>query len=319
VEYARLGATGLSVSRLCLGTATFGGQADEARSRAILDRAAAAGVSFFDTADVYPMDGVTGESEEILGRWLNGRRDQFVLATKGGLPTGSSPLERGNSRRHLVLALERSLRRLKTDWVDVYLLHGPDPDTPIEESLEALDDLVSAGKVRYAGCSNFPALQVARALGRSDARGLARFAELQPRYNLLHRECESELVPLALEEGLGIVPYNPLAGGLLTGKHGAAPVPGSRFGLQTAVGRIYRERYWSDAALAVVKQLRRLADEAGVAPVTLAVAWLLSRPAVTSVILGATRAEQLDATLAALEVPLDAASAGALNQTSDCL
>ncbi len=231
MEHVRLGRTGLKVSRACLGTMTFGLQADEPTSRAILDRAAAAGVTFIDTADGYPLGGsidTHGRSEEILGRWLEGRRDRFVVATKVHAPMGSAVWDRGLSRKHILDAVEGSLRRLRTDYIDIYQVHHPDPDTPMEETQRALEDLVRAGKVRYLGVSNHPAWQVALALGRSEAAGVARFDCVQPRYNLLFREMERELFPLCVDQGLGVIPYNPLAGGLLTGKRDPGLPPARR-------------------------------------------------------------------------------------------
>ncbi|MDA8148242.1 MAG: aldo/keto reductase, partial [Actinomycetota bacterium] len=236
MRHVRLGRTGLLVSELCLGTMTFGLQCDEDTSLAILDRADAGGITFLDTADVYPLGGglpTTGRTEEIVGKWLRGKRDRFVVATKCVGRTGPAAWEQGSSRKHILDAVEASLRRLGTDYIDLYQLHGPDPGTPIDETLGALDDLVRSGKVRYVGCSNFLAYQVARAVGRSEARQLVRFDSVQPRYNLLFRQIERELLPLCLEEGIGVIPYNPIAGGLLSGKHDPAgpPPEGSRFTL----------------------------------------------------------------------------------------
>lgn len=308
MQYTRLGRTGLPVSRLCLGTMTFGLQCDEATSVAILDRAFEAGVTFVDTADVYPLGGgldTVGRTEEIVGRWLRNRRDDVILATKCFGPMGPRPWDTGNSRKHVVAALEASLRRLGTDHVDLYQLHFPDPATPIDETLGALDDLVRAGKVRYIGCSNFHAYQVARAIGRSEALGLARFASVQPRYNLLFRQIERELLPLCAEEGIGVIPYNPIAGGMLSGKHArGAPTEGTRFTLGTASGT-YQDRYWREEMFATVDELRAVALEAGMPLVTLAVAWVLAHPAVTAPIIGASRPEQLDDNVAAVDVVLD--------------
>jgi len=309
MQHVRLGRTGLVVSRICLGTMTFGLQCDEEASRAILDRAADLGVTFLDTADVYPLGGdltTVGRTEEIVGRWLRGRREQYVVATKCFGPTGSRPWDHGNGRRHVMDAVDASLRRLGTDWIDLYQLHRPDPHTPIDETLEALDDLVRAGKVRYVGCSNFLAYQVARALGRSEARHLVRFASAQPRYNLLFREMERELLPLCREEGVGVIPYNPIAGGMLSGKHDRSQPPseGTRFTLGNAA-RTYQDRYWHDHVFDTVDELVRIADGAGLALPTLAVAWVLRHPAVTAPIVGASRPDQLDATLAAVDTPLD--------------
>ncbi|MCX7617631.1 aldo/keto reductase [Tepidiforma sp.] len=312
MQYTRLGRTGLHVSRLCLGTMTFGFQCDEPTSFAIMDRAFDGGITFFDTADVYPLGappGSQGRTEEIIGRWLarTGNRSRIVLATKCFAPVGPSPWDRGNSRKHILDAVDASLRRLGTDYIDLYQLHGPDPDTPIDETLKALDDLVRWGKVRYIGCSNFLAYQVARAIGRSEVLGVARFDSVQPRYNLLFREIERELLPLCREEGIGVIPYNPLAGGLLTGKHSpaAGPEEGSRFTLGTAA-RIYQDRYWHDRMFQTVEALRPIAAEAGMSLAQMAVAWVLANPAVTAPIIGASRPEQLADSLAAAETPLPA-------------
>jgi aryl-alcohol dehydrogenase (NADP+) len=307
MNHTRLGHTGLQVSTLCLGTMTFGLQCDEQTSRAILDAAAEGGISFLDSADVYPLGGsleTVGRTEEILGRWLAGRRDDYVVATKCWGATGTRPWDRGASRRHILAAAEASLRRLGTDYIDLYQLHAYDPDTPIDETLSALDDLVHSGKVRYIGCSNFLAYQLARALGRSEALGLARLESVQPRYNLLFRQIERELLPLADQEGVAVIPYNPIAGGLLTGKHDRQQAPDGRFTLGTA-GQLYRDRYWHEREFDTVEQLRPLASEAGVSLATLAVQWLLANPVVTSAIVGASRPEQLADSLAAAETPLD--------------
>ena len=318
MRHTRLGRTGLSVSRLCLGTMTFGLQCDEAASRAILDRAAAGGISFLDTADVYPVGGgleTVGRTEEIVGRWLEGRRQDFVVATKCVGAMSARPWDRGASRKHVLDAIDGSLRRLRTDYVDLYQLHHWDAQTPIDESLRALDDVVRAGKARYVGCSNFHAYQVARALGRSEALGLARFDSVQPRYNLLFRQIERELLPLSREEGVGVIPYNPLAGGLLSGKHrrDAGPTAGTRFTLGNAAER-YQDRYWHEREFETVEALRPLAAAAGMPLARLAVAWMLAEPVITSPIVGASRPEQLDDVLPATEKPLDAALKARLDE-----
>ncbi len=312
MQYTRLGRTGLPVSRLCLGTMTFGFQCDEPTSFAIMDRAFEAGVTFFDTADVYPVGappGAQGRTEEIIGRWLarTGNRSRIILATKCFGRVGPSRWDQGNSRKHILDAVEGSLRRLGTDYIDLYQLHGPDPATPIDETLRALDDLVRSGKVRYIGCSNFLAYQVARAIGRSEVLGLARFDSVQPRYNLLFREIERELLPLCAEEGIGVIPYNPLAGGLLTGKHdpAAGPEEGSRFTLGT-VSTVYQERYWHERMFQTVEALRPIAAEAGMSMAQMAVAWVMANPVVTAPIIGASRPAQLDDTIAAAATPLPA-------------
>jgi aryl-alcohol dehydrogenase-like predicted oxidoreductase len=308
MDHVRLGRTGLQVSRLCLGTMTFGLQCDEETSRAVLDRAADGGIDFLDTADVYPLGGdltTVGRTEEILGRWLKGRRDRFVVATKCFGRTGPAPFDAGNSRRHILAAVEASLRRLGTDYIDLYQLHGDDHETPLDETLEALSDLVRQGKVRYVGCSNFLTWRLVRAVGRSETLGLCRFESVQPRYNLLFRQIEREMLPFCLEEGVGVIPYNPLAGGLLSGKYDptAPPPEGSRFTLGNAA-ETYRSRYWRSEEFAAVERLRPIAAEAGLSLVTMAIAWVLAHPAVTAPIIGASRPAQLEDSLAALDRPL---------------
>jgi aryl-alcohol dehydrogenase (NADP+) len=286
---------------------TFGVQCGEQESFAILDRAAEGGVTFLDTSNSYPHGGgveLHGRTEEIIGRWLQGRRHDFVVATKCFGVMGPHPFHRGASRKHVFDAVEGSLRRLRTDHIDLYQLHHPDPETPIDETLEALDDLVRSGKVRYVGCSNFLAYQVARALGRSELRGLARFASVQPRYNLLFREVERELLPLCREEGVGVIAYNPLAGGMLTGKHD----PGKQLPASGRFGpgeEVYRDRYWHAREFETVEALRTVAANSDLEMPTLAVAWVLANPAVTSAIVGASHPAQLEASLAAVDVKLD--------------
>lgn len=305
----KLGQTGLTVSRLVLGTMTFGLQTDEETSIKILDTAAEAGINFLDTADVYPLGGglpTAGRTEEIIGRWLKGKREHFIIATKAVGKVGPAPWDQGSSRKHILDAIDASLRRLGTDYVDLYQLHSDDASTPLDETLEALDTIVRAGKVRYIGVSNFLAYRLARALGRADVRHLTRFVSIQPRYNLLFREIERELLPLAQEEGLAVIPYNPLAGGLLTGKHKLAegPTSGTRFTLGTAAER-YQERYWHDREFNTVEELRTVADLAGLSLTTLALAWVLANPIITAPIIGASRPEQLFDSLKAVEVKLD--------------
>jgi aryl-alcohol dehydrogenase (NADP+) len=309
MQYTKLGGTGLTVSRLCLGTMTFGLQSDEATSYAILDKATEAGVTFIDTADVYPLGGTAdtmGRTEEVVGRWLKGKRDRFIIATKAAGKTGPAAWDQGNSRKHLLDAIDVSLRRLGTDYVDLYQLHFDDPATPLDETLEALDAIVRSGKARYIGVSNFLAYRLARALGRSEARNLARFVSVQPRYSLLFREIERELLPLAAEDHLGVISYNPLAGGLLTGKHkfDTGPATGTRFTLGTAAER-YQERYWHEREFKTVEALRETVSASGLPLTTAAVAWVLANPVVTSAIIGASRPEQLGDTLAAADVKLD--------------
>ncbi|HKZ05204.1 MAG TPA: aldo/keto reductase [Methylomirabilota bacterium] len=317
MQHVRLGRTGLAVSRLCLGTMTFGLQCDEPTSVAILDRAAAAGITFLDTSDVYPLGGgldTVGRTEEILGRWLAGRRHEFIIATKCNGAMSARRWDRGLSRKHILDAIEGSLRRLRTDYVDLYQCHAPDDETPIDETLRAFDDLVRAGKVRYIGTSNFVTWKIARAMGRSELLGVARFDSAQPRYNLLFRQVERDLLPMCLEEGVGVIPYNPLAGGLLSGKHRkeGGPTTGTRFTLGNAARR-YQDRYWHDREFATVEALRPIAAEAGLSLTRMAVAWVLAHPAITAPIIGASRPEQLDDVLPAAEKGIDAELKGRLD------
>jgi len=301
----------MAVSRLCLGTMTFGYQCDERESFAILDAAMEHGISFMDTADAYPAGGdlaTNGRTEEIIGDWMAGRgcRDDVILATKFFAPMGRQRWNRGGSRKHVMDAIDASLRRLQTDYVDLYQIHFPDDRTPIEETLGALDDLVRLGKVRYVGCSNFDAWQLARANGIAAANGLRRFDSVQPRYSLLFRNYERDLFPLCELDDIAVIPYNPLAGGFLSGKHSKqeGPQEGTRFALGNAAAR-YQERYWKDQQFDTVEELRPIAAAAGIGLVELALAWVLQNAAITSPIIGASRPEQLDAPVAALDVRLD--------------
>jgi aryl-alcohol dehydrogenase-like predicted oxidoreductase len=311
MQYRKFGRTGLTVSRLCLGTMTFGLQTEEDASRRILDTAADAGVNFIDTADVYPLGsdhGDAGRTEEIVGRWLKGKRDRFILATKAVGKMGPSAWDQGASRKHLLDAIDASLKRLGTDYVDLYQLHTDDADTPLDETLEALDVIVRSGKARYIGVSNFLAYRLARALGRADVLRAARFVSVQPRYNLLFRQIERELLPLAAEEQLAVMPYNPLAGGLLTGKHklDAAPPSGRFTETVGKAGAMYQERYWHQREFETIERLKAIVEPTGESLTRMSLAWVLANPLVTSAIIGASRAEQLNDTLAASELVLDA-------------
>jgi aryl-alcohol dehydrogenase-like predicted oxidoreductase len=310
VKFTKFGRTGLSVSRLCLGTATFGKQTDESASHQILDKAAEAGINFIDTADAYPMGAdlaLVGRTEEITGRWLKGKRAGFIVATKGGALMGASSWDQGSSRKHLLDAVDASLRRLGTDYIDLYQLHVDDPETPLDETLEALDIIVRSGRARYIGVSNFLAYRVALTIGRSDALRVARPASIQPRYNLLFREIERELLPLAREENIAVIPFNPLAGGLLTGKHRHESVPAKgRFSAEIGqFGAIYQARYWHEREFQTIEKLRGLAGQFGEPLAKLSIAWVLANPAITSVILGASRLEQLTDTLAAVDLTIE--------------
>ncbi|ODT97559.1 MAG: alcohol dehydrogenase [Planctomycetes bacterium SCN 63-9] len=308
----RLGRTGLKVSEICLGTMTFANQSDEATAGQIMDKAIDRGVTFIDTADCYPIPpdpDTAGSTEEIIGRWLAaapGRREQLVLATKCRIRVGRGPNDQGLSRRHILAACEASLRRLRTDSIDLFQAHSPDPETPIDETLRAFDDLVRAGKVRYVGCSNYPAWQLALALGESARNGWARYDCAQPRYNAIYRDIETELLPLCRDQGIGVIAYNPLAGGLLSGKHAgqAPPAAGTRFTLGAA-GELYRDRYWHSAQFEAIETLKKHCEEKGLNLATASIAWVLAQPGITSAIVGASRADQLDATLSAVDLTLD--------------
>jgi aryl-alcohol dehydrogenase (NADP+) len=290
---------------------TFGLQCDEATSFAILDRALEGGIDFIDTADAYPLGGdasTVGRTEEIIGRWMKarGNRDKIILATKVWGATGPGTNDNGLSRYHIQRAVEDSLRRLQTDVIDLYQVHAFDPRAPIEETLRALDDLVRAGKVRYIGCSNYPAWRLGEALATSDKLGLARYDCLQPRYNLLYREIETEVLPLCRSQGVGVIVYNPMAGGFLSGKYkkGDDPQEGTRFTLGTA-GQRYQERYWHDTLFDATADLAAACETRGVSMASVAVAWAMSQPGITSAIVGASRPDQLDASLAAIDVQFD--------------
>jgi len=319
VKFAKFSSTGLSVSRLCLGTGTFGNQADEAMSFEIFDRAADAGVNFIDTADCYPMSGanysLVGRSEEITGRWLKGKRNRFIVGTKGGVPIGPASWDQGSSKKHLLEAIDASLRRLGTDYVDLYQIHQDDPETPLDESLAALDQIVRSGKARYVGVSNFLAYRLARATGRADALKLTRPVSIQPRYNLLFREIERELLPLAQEERLAVIPFNPLAGGLLSGRYRDRSSPDKgRFSAELGqFGAMYQVRYWHDREFETIGRLQGVAAKHGMTLPTMSVAWMLANPSITSVILGASQSEQLVDTLAAADLTLDPALKGQLD------
>jgi len=309
MEYRRLGDSGLKVSALGLGTNAFGKRADEAASIRIIHEALDAGVSFIDTANIY----AGTESERIIGEALKGRRHEAVLTTKAGLPRGSGVYERGSSRRHLMSELEGSLRRLGSDYVDLYQIHTFDPETPLEETLRTLDDMVSSGKVRYIGASNYFAWELMKAVGISGRLGIARYVSMQTSYSLADRTPERELIPMCLDQGLGIIPYFPLAGGILTGKYSTpqdAPA-GSR--AETDPG--FR-RFLGDAQLTLARQVSALAAELGTSASALSLAWLLRRPAVSTVIVGATRVEQLQSNLASLELQLDEAALARLDEIS---
>jgi len=297
-----LGKTGLRVSRLCFGTMSFGDDADRATSAQLYRRCREVGINFFDCANVYS----GGQSERILGKLVAKERDKVVLATKGGFPAPGreGPAARGLSRKALYQALNDSLERLGSDYVDLYFLHGFDPDTAIEETLEALTDLRREGKLRYVGVSNFAAWQVAKALGLAALRDWAGVSCIQPMYSLLKRQAEVELLPLAASEGLGAVCYSPLAAGILVGKHrgpGAQAAARSRL----AGNETYQKRDGAAWMYEAADKFKRLAEERDLHPATLAVAWVARRPGVTAPIIGARNLEQLEPSLAAAKAAID--------------
>jgi len=300
MDYVRLGRAGLKVSRVCLGTMTFGREADEETSFRILDRFVELGGTFIDTADAY----TSGASEEIIGRWLQKRkaRSQVVLATKVHGTMGPGPNDGGLSRLHVQQAVDASLTRLQTDVIDLYQIHRWDPQVPVEETVAVLDDLVRAGKVRYIGCSNLAAWQLAKFLHAAERAGRTRLVSLQPVYNALNRGIEHEILPLCADEGLGVVTYNPLAGGMLTGKYrrGEALPTGARLGAFSA----YYDRYYTDMAFDVVEAFVAAASARGVTPAQLALAWVLGEPRVTCPIMGARNLRQLEDTLGRLDFQL---------------
>jgi aryl-alcohol dehydrogenase-like predicted oxidoreductase len=315
MELRQLGRTGVRVTELCLGTMTFGREIEEAPSRAILDRYLDAGGNIVDTADVYG----GGASEEILGRALGPRRDGIVLATKFRMMLGDDPNSGGASRRHIREAVEASLRRLQTDWIDLYQVHCWDPTVRLEETVSTLDDLVREGKVRYVGASNYTGWQLAKALGIAALHRWEPFVSLQPQYSLATRETERELLPLCREEGLAVLPWSPLGGGVLTGKYRRgqdAPV-GTRGGDATPSSFLVRERIKQEQNFAIADEVGKVAAELGKSPAQVALNWVLTRDGVTAPILGARTLEQLDDNLGAAGWSFDADHERLLDEVSD--
>jgi len=318
MEYRTLGGSGAVVSTYALGTMTFGAEANEASSHAILDDYFAAGGNFIDTADVYS----TGVSEEIIGRWLAKRpelRDQAVIATKGRFPMGTAPNDVGTSRRHLTRALDDSLRRLGVEQIDLYQLHAWDPITPVEETLRFLDDSVSRGKIAYYGFSNFLGWQLTKAVHVARAQGWNPPVSLQPQYSLLVRDIEAEIVPASLDAGIGLLPWSPLGGGWLSGKYkrDQAPTGASRLGENPERGmEAWKARNDNPHTWAVIDAVEAIAAAHGVSPSQVALAWLVDRPAVTSVILGARTTEQLADNLAAADLQLSTDEVNQLTRVS---
>lgn len=296
MQYTLLGRTGVTVSRLCYGTMSFGGDADEATSAEMFARCLDAGINFFDTANSYS----GGRSEEILGRLMKGKRDELVITSKVSSSVGEGPNNRGNARRHIMMQVENSLRRLQTDRLDVYFLHHFDAKTPIEETLRAMDDLVHQGKILYPGVSNWAAWQIAKALGISSQHGWSRFECIQPMYSLAKRQAEVEILPLAKSEEVGVIAYSPLGGGILTGKYvGEKPEEG-----RLVTNKMYQKRYAEEMYADIAARFSEHAKAQGVHPATLAVAWAMAHPAVTAPIIGARNVQQLEGSLAAADLQL---------------
>jgi aryl-alcohol dehydrogenase-like predicted oxidoreductase len=293
VDYRRLGRSGLVVSAVGLGTNNFGGRCDREQSEAVVHHALDLGITCIDTADIYGR----GLSEEYIGAAIQGHRQDVILATKFAGPMGEGPLRRGTSRRYIYDAVAASLKRLQTDYIDLLQVHFPDPETPIDETMRALDDLVRAGTVRYIGCSNFKAWQVVEAQCTARSEHLNPFISAQNRYNLLDRSVEAEILPVCERYGLGMLPYPPLAGGFLTGKYqpGAAPPAGARL---SGGGRM-ADQILTEGNFAMLQKLQAFVDSHGRTVLDVAIAWLVAQPTVGSVIAGATKPEQLEANVAA--------------------
>jgi len=310
MEYRRMGRTGLKVSEICLGTMTFGHGTDQAEATRIVDLALAAGVNFFDTANAYG----GGQSEVLLGKALQGRRRDAVVATKFFNPMGSGPNDSGMSRLHIMQAIDDSLRRLQMDYIDIYYIHHVDTQTPLEEMLRTLDDLVHVGKVRYIACSNYQAWRLMDALWISDVKNLARFECYQPQYSLVVRDIEQEIVPLCEAKGLGVVVWSPLAGGFLSGKY----QPGQRMatGARSQEGWAYPQQYFAANADESLRMLLDIAQQLGRSPAQVALRWVLDQPGITSAIIGARTVAQAHDNLLAGGWRLPAEALARLNQVS---
>ena len=341
MEYRKMGRTGLKVSVLCLGTMMFGRQVDEPESLRIINKAIDAGVNFIDTADMY----VNGLTEQIVGKAIKGRRDSLVLASKAGhlrrldkkfgeqkiagpldlarpkpfspWPGGEGvgPNDMGLSRKHILHSVEVSLKRLGTDYLDIYYAHMPDYDTPLEETLQAMDDLVRQGKVRYLGCSNYRAFQVSKALWISDKHNLARWDIVQPPFNLLARDIEYELLPLCLEEGIGVAVFSPMAAGFLSGKYekGKPPLEGKRYSMAHQ-GFVYNQKFWNEIDFNAVEMLKKIAADHGKSLPQFALAWVLNKRGITAIVAGTSSMEQFDQNLGAVGIRLSQEELDACDQ-----
>lgn len=318
MQYNYLGRTGLKVSAICLGTMQFGWTTTAVDAHTIMNQAIDLGCNFFDTADIYSSwaeNSYPGKSEEIIGEWLNTRyvpRDQLIVATKVRGQMSDAPTDQGLSRHHIISSVHRSLRRLRTDYIDLYQVHWPDEETPLDETLGALSDLVRQGLVRYVGCSNFPAWLLTKSLWISDVRRLVRFDTLQPHYNLVHRaEFERELMPLCVDQGIGVIPYSPLAGGFLTGKYRRdEPWP------ESERAESIKKRYADEQGFTAVDTLTDIAAKHDATVAQTAMAWVLANPAVSAAIIGANSITQLEDTLKGAEITLTAEEKAALDDTT---
>jgi len=324
MKYKRLGRCGVNVSEICLGTAYFGSSVDEPTATSIIRKALDLGINFIDTANMY----ANGRSEEIVGRAVRGFREDVVLATKVRHRMGSGVNDEGLSRKHIMYAVRESLRRLGTDYIDILYLHRPSnvdvvkgivgEPVPLEETLAALNDLVRDGKVHYIGCSNFPAWLHCKALWVSDVHGYERFVVSQPRYNLLQREIEREIIPLCVDQGIGIVPYSPLAGGVLTGKYkpGVPPPEGSRGAIKPDFFKRHNFEWDDPYNLKIIQGLEAFSRELGKPMIQIALAWMMANPAITAPIIAPTSIEQLEENVAATELKLSESDLERIDQIS---
>ena len=290
MRYNRLGRTGLKISNLCLGTNMFGASyVPNSEAEFVIKEAYEQGVNFIDTADFYN----EGESEKIIGKTIKNKRNNFVIATKGFMPTNKDINSKGLSRKHIITAVENSLKRLSTDYIDLYQLHYWDPDCPIDETINTLNDMVHQGKIRYLGCSNFAAWQLCKSLWISDKRNFERFESIQPEYNFRQKDIENEIMPLCTDQEISIIPYQILMGGLLTGNYAKESEPNKNSHLASAHAQRAKNKYWNNDNFNMIEQLKSIEQKTGYNPISLTIAWTLSKPAVSSVIVGASKKSQI--------------------------
>ena len=290
MRYNRLGRTGLKISNLCLGTNMFGASyVPNSEAQCVIKEAYEQGVNFIDTADFYN----EGESEKIIGKTIKNKRNNFVIATKGFMPTNKDINSKGLSRKHIITAVENSLKRLSTDYIDLYQLHYWDPDCPIDETINTLNDMVHQGKIRYLGCSNFAAWQLCKSLWISDKRNFERFESIQPEYNFRQKDIENEIMPLCTDQEISIIPYQILMGGLLTGNYAKESEPNKNSHLASAHAQRAKNKYWNNDNFNMIEQLKSIEQKTGYNPISLTIAWTLSKPAVSSVIVGASKKSQI--------------------------